>query len=111
MFNNCTSLTSLNISSFKTTNAKSMSFMFSNCSSLANISVKIDTSSITTMQSMFESCTNLRYVDLSSFNTNKCNKFTNMFANTTNLTVAVKQSYCINMIREIEDYVKIEYIN
>ena len=111
MFNNCTSLTKLNISSFKTHSGKDMSFMFSNCTSLTDMNIKIDINSVTNMQSMFDSCIELKYLDLSSFQTGKVNNFKNMFANTKNLTVLVNPNYCSNMIKEIKDYVNIETIN
>ena len=85
--------------------------MFSNCSSITNISIEIDTALVTTMQSMFDSCTNLKYLDLTSFNTQACKKFTNMFANTSNITVAVNSLHCSNMITEIEKYVNLEIID
>ena len=111
MFNNCTNLTSLDISFFKTNNAKDMSFMFSNCSSITNISLKFDTTSVNTMESMFDSCKDLKYLDLTSFNTQRCIKFSNMFANTENMTVLVNSLYCDNMIDEIQEYVNLVIIN
>ena len=41
MFSGCSSLQSINLSSFNTTNVKDMSFMFFGCSSLKKENVKI----------------------------------------------------------------------
>ena len=40
MFNECSSLTSLNLSNFNTNNVKDMSYMFSKCSSLTSLNTK-----------------------------------------------------------------------
>ena len=44
MFSRCSSLKSLDLSSFNTTNVKDMAFMFSGCSSLKKENVKINKS-------------------------------------------------------------------
>ena len=85
--------------------------MFSNCSSITNISLTFDTTSVSTMESMFNSCKDLKYLDLTSFNTENCKKFSNMFANTENMTVLVNSNNCNNMITEIQDFVNLEIID
>ena len=60
MFNSCSSLTSLGVSQFDTSNVTDMSNMFSNCSSLASLDLSsFDTSNVTGMSSMFQDCRKL----------------------------------------------------
>ena len=65
MFYGCSSLASLDLSSFDTSSAASMSFMFSGCSSLASLDLSsFDTSKATGMSNMFYGCSSLRSVAL-----------------------------------------------
>ena len=61
------------------------------------------------MRSMFSNCNELRYVDLSSFNTKQCRYFNDMFKNTVNLTAKVNRENCQNMIDAITDDVDFSY--
>ena len=55
LFNNCSSLNSLNLSNFNTNNVKYMSFMFCNCSSLNSLNLSnFNTNNVTDMNNMFE---------------------------------------------------------
>lgn len=70
MFSNFTSLTSINLENFNTSNVTSMRDMFYNCSKLTNLDVsKFNTSNVTNMQDMFRSCKALTSLDVSNFNT------------------------------------------
>lgn len=64
MFEECSSLDSIDLSHFDTRNVKSMSFMFMNCSSLEGVDIRsFDTSNLDgmlPMMSMFKGCSNLR---------------------------------------------------
>ena len=80
MFYNCQFLTSLDVSSFDTSNVTTMSYMFYNCSRLTSIDVSNwDTSNVTTMSYMFYSCSKLKEFDLSMFNLNNCDNIMYMF--------------------------------
>jgi surface protein len=83
MFNNCTSLISLDLSNFDTGNVTDMREMFSNCSSLKSITfgAKFDTSNVTNMDSMFSDCSKLTSLDLSKFNTGNVMFMGAMFSN------------------------------
>ena len=60
MFSGCSSLQSLNLSSFNTTNVKDMSFMFSGCSSLQSFNLSsFNTSNVEHMKGMFCGCFSL----------------------------------------------------
>ena len=70
MFKNCSSLTSLDLSDFKTPNVTDMHSMFNGCSSLKSLDVsKFDTSCVWDMDTMFYGCRSLESLDLSSFST------------------------------------------
>ena len=71
MFYNCSGLTSLDLSSFDTSNATDMSSMFYGCSALTSLDVSsFDLTSITGVNSighMFEYCKSLTTLDLSGW--------------------------------------------
>ena len=80
MFINCSSLSSLDLSSFDTSQVTSMSGMFSGCSSLSSLDLSsFDTSSVQGMSSMFEGCSSLASLGLSSFDTSKVQGMSSMF--------------------------------
>ena len=57
MFNNCQTLTSLDLSNFNTSKVTDMSSMFSNCRALTSLDLSnFNTSNVTTMNYMFRAC-------------------------------------------------------
>lgn len=87
MFNNCSSLTELNVRSFDTSNVTTMRYMFGGCSRLSALDVSVlDTSKVTNMAYMFYKCSGLKSLDLSSFNTSEVTSMGNMFNNCSGLT-------------------------
>ena len=62
MFNNCSGLISLDLSSFNTANVEYMSYMFNGCSGLTTIYVSDDftTNKVSESNDMFSSCSNLK---------------------------------------------------
>ena len=87
IFQNCSSLTTLNLSNFNATNVTDMSRMLQGCSSLTNLNLSsFNTSKVTNMNSMFSWCTSLTSLDLSSFNTSNVTSMNNMFNRCTSLT-------------------------
>ena len=67
-FSNCISFDGL--ASLDTSSVTTMESMFSGCSSLVALDLSsLDTSSVTTMKSMFDGCASLTSLDLSSFDT------------------------------------------
>ena len=87
MFNNCTNLTSIDVSSFNTSNVTNMSSMFDNCSKLTFLNISnFDTSNVTNMNSMFNGCSKLTSLDLSNFDTSKVTTMSSMFYNCSSLT-------------------------
>ena len=87
MFFGCRSLTSLNLSNFDTSKVTNMWYMFSSCSKLTNLDVSnFDTSQVTNMSAMFSSCSSLTSLDVSNFNTSNVTNMSTMFAGCKNLT-------------------------
>lgn len=86
MFSGCTSLASLDVSSFNTANVNSMGSMFYRCSALTVLDVSsFDTSSVTDMGSMFAYATSLTVLDLNGFDTSAVTDMSSMFTRCDNL--------------------------
>lgn len=87
MFENCSKLTSLDVSNFNTSKVTNMRSMFGWCSSLTSLDLSnFDTSSVTNMGSMFESCSKLTSLNLSNFDTSKVINMSYMFYGCNKLT-------------------------
>ena len=81
MFNNCSSLTSLDLSNFDTSNVTDMNGMFSDCNNIVSLNLSsFDTSNVTNMSMMFMRCEKLTSLNVSSFNTSNVTDMNNMFA-------------------------------
>ena len=69
MFSGCSSLTSLDLSSFNTAKVRNMSSMFSGCSSLTSLDLNsFKTANVTNMSYMFSGCSSITSLDLSVWN-------------------------------------------
>ena len=76
----CSSLQSINLSSFNTTNVENMRYMFYGCSSLQSINLSsFNTTNVEDMSCMFYGCSSLKSINLSSFNTTNVNDMFGMF--------------------------------
>ena len=87
LFWECSSLTSLDLSSFKTDNVTDMGSMFTGCSSLKSLDLsgfKID--NVKNMNSMFNGCSSLTSLDLSGFKTDNVKNMIWMFHDCSSLT-------------------------
>ena len=74
------------IENLDTSNVTDMSYMFNNCNTISNIDLSsFNTSNVTDMNNMFCNCRNLTSLDLSSFNTNKVTDMNSMFFDCNNL--------------------------
>ncbi|MBO5205428.1 MAG: BspA family leucine-rich repeat surface protein [Prevotella sp.] len=70
MFYNCSSLKSLDLRSFITSNVQYIHFMFGGCSKLTELDLSsFKTSNLTSMNGMFDGCTNLKILNLSEVKT------------------------------------------
>ena len=93
MFYGC-NLTTLDLSSFNTSAVTSMCSMFSSCSNLTTLDLSsFNTAAVTNMMYMFSSCSNLTTLDLSSFNTSAVTDMINMFYVCTKLTTLDLSSF------------------
>ena len=87
MFTGCTSITSLDVSNFNTSNVTNMSCMFVSCTVLKSLDLSsFNTSNVVNMSSMFSSCDNLASLDISSFYTSKVTNISSMFNGCNDLT-------------------------
>ncbi len=87
MFDQCYGLTTLDLSSFNTSKVTNMDYMFNQCYGLTTLDLSsFNTSKVTSMNSMFEDCINLATLNVSSFDTSKVTNMGNMFYTCLNLT-------------------------
>ena len=88
LFDGCTALTDLDISSLRTPKVNNMQFLFEDCKSLTSVDLShFDTSYVTNCRGMFSGCTGLTEIDLSSFRTGDKNvDVSKMFYGCTGLT-------------------------
>ena len=79
-FSDCTSLTSLDLSNFDTSNSKNMKYMFTNCPRLTFLDISnFDTSNVIDMKYMFYGCVELPSLDVSNFDTRNVTNMSCMF--------------------------------
>ena len=87
MFDNCESLTNLDMSNFITSNVTSMSYMFRGCAQLTSLDLSsFNTANVTNMSNMFRDCTSLKSLDVSGFNTANVTNMESMFYNCSAMT-------------------------
>ena len=88
MFAGCSSLTSLDLSGFKTDHAYSMNYMFSGCSNLTTLDLStFDTEDVTSMNFMFNGCSNLSTITFGTkFKLDYVEYMQGMFYNCSNLS-------------------------
>ena len=81
MFYACTSLASLDLSNFDTSNVINMGGMFYGCMSLTSLDLSnFNTSNVVYMNEVFAACTSLKSIDLSNFETSNVEYLDAMFA-------------------------------
>ncbi|MDD7759254.1 MAG: BspA family leucine-rich repeat surface protein [Bacteroidales bacterium] len=87
MFYNCSSLTTMDLTSFNTENVVNMAGMFYGCSSLYGVGLSsFNTSKVTDMAYMFSGCSSLKMLNVSSFNTENVTDMRYMFFGSSALT-------------------------
>jgi len=81
MFNQCTSIQNLNLTSFNTSEVTDMSYMFSNCTSLQNVDMSsFNTSKVKTFNYMFAGYNGPKFIDFSNFDMSKITSDTYLFS-------------------------------
>lgn len=100
MFEDCSKLTSLDVSDFDTSSVTNMVSLFSGCSKLTSLDISnFDTSNVTIMNAMFRNCSSLIKLDLSSFNISKVTGLSTMFYGCTQLkTILVNSQWTTDSI-------------
>ena len=90
MFFSCSSLTSLDLSSFNTSKVTNINYMFCDCSSLTSLDLR-GFSVLTTSQGShtFSSCTSLKYLDISNCYFDDLNKILTVLKDCTNLITTI----------------------
>ena len=74
MFNGCSSLKEINLSSFNTSNLKDMGNMFYNCKSITSLNLgNFTTDKVENMREAFSRCQQLNYIDIRRFSSKKLN--------------------------------------
>ena len=90
MFNDCSSLQSLDLSRFDTSSATDMGYMFNGCYSLKTVKLSnFSTEAVTDMGYMFNGCLLLPSLDLVTFNTEQLINTSGMFAHCRSLASIV----------------------
>ena len=88
MFNECSELIKIDISSFNTENVTNMQMMFKNCGSLQELKIgSIHTENVTNMQHMFAFCSDLKELDVTNLNTSQVIDMSGLFRNCSNLRI------------------------
>ena len=68
IFQGCSSLTSIDLSNFDTSNVVNMKHMFYECRSLTSVDLSnFNVKKVTRMEYMFYKCTDLNFIDISTF--------------------------------------------
>ena len=87
MFDQSKSVTSIDMSGLDTSRVTTMEKMFQSCIKMTSLNISnFNTSNVTSMVSMFAGCRVLKKLDVSSFNTKKVTRFSNMFSSCRELT-------------------------
>jgi len=90
MFQNCESLTSVDVSHFNTKNVAFMEYMFSGCSSLKSLNLlNFNTENVEKLNSVFQGCSSLESIDLSTWNTKNIKNIEYLFARCSSLTYQI----------------------
>ena len=86
LFRNCSSLSSLDLSTFNTSSVTDMHYMFYGCSRLSSLDIStFNTSGVRDMSYMFYGCSSLSSLDLSTFNTRYFTDMYSMFSGCSSL--------------------------
>ncbi len=105
MFQYCSSLETLDLSTFNTDNVTSMESMFSGCSSLETLDLSsFNTDNVTDMAQMFSDCSSLETLDLSGFNTANVTEMEYMFNGCSSLeTIYVSNGWTTDNVKSGDD--------
>lgn len=101
MFEKCSSLITLDLSSFDTSWVEDMGYMFAECENLKTLDLgHFDTSHVTSLDALFCNCKSLENLDLSSFDTRKTEIMGRMFSGCDSLKTLDISSFDLNQIHK-----------
>lgn len=101
MFGKCSSLITLDLSSFDTSWVEDMGYMFAECENLKTLDLgHFDTSHVTSLDALFCNCKSLENLDLSSFDTRKTEIMRHMFSGCDSLKTLDISSFDLNQIHK-----------
>ena len=104
MFSYMRNLTTLDLSSFNTSNVTDMSYMFDVTPKLATLDLSnFDTSQVTTMSHMFDSVSSLTTLNLSNFDTSNVTDMRGMFYGMANLTTFNLSSFDTSKVMNMSE--------
>ena len=104
MFRDLSNLTSLDVSSFDTSQVTNMEAMFAGMSNLTSLNLSnFDTSKVTRMNSMFEGVSRLTVLNLSNFDTSKVTNMEAMFGYMYGLTSLNISSFDTSQVTNMRD--------
>lgn len=107
MFYNCSSLSSIDLSSFDTSKVVDMSQLFCNCSGLTSINISgFNAGNVIFMTSMFSGCKGLTSLNLSSFDTSKVIDMNSMFYYCSSLTSLDVSKFNTGRVKSMESMFK-----
>ena len=82
LFNNCSKLTSLDLSKFETKKVKDMEGMFRICTTIQNLNLSnFNIEQVTTLEGIFSGCNSLETINLSGFGSTPTTSLKSMFLN------------------------------
>ena len=104
MFFNNSKLTSIDLSNFNTSKVRDMIHMFVNCSQLTSLNLSnFDTSHVKDMNRMFEGCSKLSSLNLSNFDTLQVTNMSKMFNGCSNLEYINLKNFNENINLNVDD--------
>ncbi|MGI6217066.1 MAG: BspA family leucine-rich repeat surface protein [Coriobacteriales bacterium] len=104
MFSGCSSLTSLDVSKWRFSKVWSLYSMFKGCKNLKNLDVsKWDVSHAYMLSSMFDGCSSLTSLDVSNWNTSKADNMERMFSGCTSLKALDVSKWDVSNVEYIRD--------
>ncbi len=104
MFNRCSSLATLELSSFDTSQVTNMGNMFRDCTSLATLDLSsFDTSQVTNMGSMFQNSCSLATLDLRNFDTSQVTNMKDMFSFCSSLATLDLRNFDTSQVTNMQD--------
>lgn len=105
---NCTSLTTLDVSNWNTTNITNIVYFVAGCSSLTTLDVSNwNTSNVTTFFSFVRSCTNLTALDVSNWNTSKVESFGSFAISCGSLTTLDVSNWNTSNVTNFEGFARL----